>query len=377
MAQPEKGSIQQITKLIELNDELENYFTNTIIPQLFVDADLILRKFTPPAMKQFSFSPSDVGKHMAEMVDHIRYSTILENIKEVIKAGEIFEKEIQTDDKRWFQMNIIPYIIKKENRTNGVIITFIDISGRMKNLRELEKLNASHETFIYSVSHDLKAPLANIEGLVTLLVKTAEDLTEKHGVYDDEHKEIAAMLGDSVKSMRKIIDELSDIAKIEGNYKDVQEVVVFENIFKEVEMTVKDKINQSKAVIDISIGVPEIKFSRKNLRSILYNLLINAINYKSPDRAPEIFIKTEHKKGYVLISVKDNGIGIAPEKKEAIFTPYTRYKKEVEGTGIGLYLVKKIIENAGGKIKVTSKPGKGSEFQVYLRTKTVKAKQTT
>lgn len=163
MASPTSNKKQRIKELIELNDELENYFRNTIIPQLFVDANLILRKFTPPAMKQFDFSPSDLGQPFEDLVDNIRYSVIVDDVKEVIETGQILEKEIQTTDFRWFQMNIIPYVVEKQNRTNGVIITFVDITDRIKTLKELEKLNASHETFIYSVSHDLKAPLANIE----------------------------------------------------------------------------------------------------------------------------------------------------------------------------------------------------------------------
>jgi|SRR5690606_20203877 len=95
---------QQIKDLIELNDELENYFRNTIIPQLFVDAKLILRKYTPPAMKQFEFSPDDIGRPFSELVDNIRYSVIVDDVKEVIESGEILEKEIQTPDLRWFQM---------------------------------------------------------------------------------------------------------------------------------------------------------------------------------------------------------------------------------------------------------------------------------
>src|SRR5436190_19753334 len=155
--------IAQIIELIELNDELENYFRNTIIPQLFVDANLILRKFSPPAMKQFRLTNGHIGRPIWELIDNIRYSTILENIKEVIDKGEIFEKEIQTTDLRWFRMNIIPYVVKKENKPNGVIITFVDITDHIKDIQELEKLNATHETFIYSVSYDLKAPLANVE----------------------------------------------------------------------------------------------------------------------------------------------------------------------------------------------------------------------
>jgi two-component system, OmpR family, phosphate regulon sensor histidine kinase PhoR len=366
MAKTEKQNKQKIKELIELNDELENYFGNTIIPQLFVDADLILRKFTPPAMKQFNFSPDHIGKPMEDLVDNIRYSTIMENIKEVIATKKILEKEIQTTDSRWFQMNIVPYIIKKDNQPNGVIITFVDITDRIKNLREIEKLNASHETFIYSVSHDLKAPLANIEGLIQDLLETSEDLIQNKQA-DTHQKAIADMLTKAIKSMRTIINELSEITKIEGNYKETVECVRFENVLEEVELTLKDKIYESKAKITLNIKEADIEFSRKNLRSILYNLLSNAIKYHSPNRIPEILIKTEKVRSSVHISVKDNGLGIPENKKDLIFTPYTRLEKEVEGTGIGLHLVKKIVENNGGKITVKSKMGQGSEFTVILK----------
>jgi two-component system phosphate regulon sensor histidine kinase PhoR len=360
---------KQLRKLIELNDELENYFKNTIIPQLFVDANLILRKFTPPAMKQFSLAPEHIGRPMEEMIDNIRYSTIIENIHEVIDTGQILEKEIQTTDRRWFQMNIIPYLVEKVSRTNGVIITFIDITDRIKVLRDLEKLNASHETFIYSVSHDLRAPLANIEGLVQYFNQTSAKLMETMGVDNKQQQMVASLLDESVKSMRNIINELSEIAKIEGNYKETVETVNFENVLNEVKMTIKDKIFKSNAHIWLSIEETEIEFSQKNLRSLLYNLLTNAIKYRAPDRAPEIHIKTSVENDFVMISVKDNGLGIAEEKLELLFTPYTRIEKDVEGTGIGLYLVKKIVENSGGKVVVNSQPGKGSEFIVYLKSK--------
>src|SRR5690606_20258874 len=114
----------KLEKLIELNDELENYFNNAIIPQLFVDANMILRKFTPAAMTHFKLSVSDVGRHIDEVSNNIRFPTIIDNINEVIVDNKDLEKEIQTTDKKWYQMNILPYIIRKQNRTNGVIITF-------------------------------------------------------------------------------------------------------------------------------------------------------------------------------------------------------------------------------------------------------------
>jgi two-component system, OmpR family, phosphate regulon sensor histidine kinase PhoR len=360
---------QQLRDLIELNDELENYFRNTIIPQLFVDANLILRKFTPPAMKQFSLSTEHIGRPLEEIVDHIRYSTIIDNIQHVIETEEIFEKEIQTTDMRWFQMNIIPYLVKKENRTNGVIITFVDITDRMKVLRDLEKLNASHETFIYSVSHDLKAPLANIEGLVGLLLKSSDELSARCEADNKEQQFIATLLDKAVHSMRSIINELADIAKIEGNFKEIIEKARFEDVLKQVELTIKDKLVESGASITYDLAATEINFSLKNLRSILYNLLSNAVKYRVPGKAPVIHVSTGHDRDFVYLAVKDNGLGIAKEKQDLIFTPYTRIQSDVEGSGIGLYLVKKIVENEGGRIKVASNIGEGTTFTVYLRQK--------
>ncbi len=95
----------QIETLIELNDDLENYFRNTIIPQLYIDADLMLQKFTPPAMKQFRLSKNDVGKSINDVKDNFRFPSLIDNIQQVIDINEILEKEIQTTDLRWYQMN--------------------------------------------------------------------------------------------------------------------------------------------------------------------------------------------------------------------------------------------------------------------------------
>src|SRR5690554_1062463 len=357
---------QQIKDLIELNTELENYFKNTIIPQLFVDANLILRKFTPPAMKQFNFSPEDLGQPFEDLVDNIRYSVIVDDVNEVIATGEILEKEIQTTDFRWFEMNIIPYLVEKNNTTNGVIITFVDITDRIKNLRELEKLNASHETFIYSVSHDLKAPLANIEGLVKYLLESSPDRSDKDGQYYEEQRSIAQLLEKSVKSMKDIIDELSEITKVENQYKEEAETVWLERIIDEVRLILNDKITNDRVKIELDIKEPEIQFPRKSIRSIIFNLLSNAIKYRSTDREPEIRIKSEEVDGHIHISVEDNGLGISKDKIDLLFVPYSRLEKKVEGTGIGLYLVKKLIENEGGKIEVESELGIGSIFKVKL-----------
>jgi len=356
-------SNQRIKDLVELNDELENYFKNTIIPQLFVDARLILRKFTPPAMKHFNFSPTDLGKPFQDLVDNINYTVVVDDVKEVIRTGQVMEKEIQTSDRKWFQMNILPYVVEKENKTNGVIITFVDITERITTLRELERLNASHETFIYSVSHDLKAPLANIEGLVKYLLETSAAA----GKNNQEQQKIAQLLQKSVHSMRNIIDDLSELTRLTNQDSLEGELVPLDAVIDEVKMILNDQIRNEQANINWELAEPKIRFSRKNLRSIIYNLISNAIKYRSPERSPQIHFKSWREDGHVHLSVKDNGKGIALDKMNMLFRPYTRLEKKVEGTGIGLYLVKKILENEGGEIFVKSEKGHGAEFIVRIK----------
>ncbi len=132
-------------------------------------------------------------------------------------------------------------------------------------------------------------------------------------------------------------------------------------------MILHEQIKNEQAKIQVDILEPEIHFSRKNLRSILYNLLSNAIKYRSLDRTPDIHLKSWREDGYIHLSVRDNGKGIPKDKVDKLFKPYSRLEKKVEGTGIGLYLVKKILENEGGDIIVNTDREQGAEFIARIK----------
>ena len=351
----------QIETLTELNDELENYFRNTIIPQLYIDGDLILRKFTPPAMKQFSLSVADLGKPIEGVKDNFRFPTFIENIQQVIETNEILEKEIQTTDLKWYQMNILPYVQRENHKINGVIITFVDISTRIRELNSMERLISDYETLLDTISHDVKTPLTTLV-LAIDLFKNVSPEDEK------EFQTLLQMLDNAIRKMHQIINELTDARKQEHKYKSEEELLNFGHILEDVRLTLSHNIKDSGAIIQSELNVQEITFSRRKLRSIIYNLVNNAVKFKSEERRPEIFIKTVSEDNFTIISVKDNGIGIDSNKQEAIFSKYFRLENNIEGSGVGLYLVKEIVTNAGGKILVESQPGKGSEFKVYLRT---------
>lgn len=349
----------KIKQLAELNDELNNYFKSTINAQLYVSRDLVLKKYTPSSVSQVNLKESDIGRVLSDISTNIRFSTLMGDIANVISSSNAIEKEVQTIDGRWYQMIALPYMKQLDNQIDGAIITFSDITELKKVQHKLSRINADHDTFIYAVSHDLKGPLANLSALISF-VEESVVLESK------EDREIMSLIHVSISNLNHIIAELSDLTKIENEI-DVKEKIDVNLLMKEVEFGLKDQIEKSKAIITIDLKVQEIPFSKKNLRGILTNLLSNAVKYKSPERVPEVTIKTETSDDFIMLTVQDNGLGIPIKKKNKIFGRFQRAHHHVEGSGIGLYLVKKLINNAGGDIEVDSELGKGSVFKVYFK----------
>ena len=109
-----------------------------------------------------------------------------------------------------------------------------------------------------------------------------------------------------------------------------------------------------------------LRFSPKNLRSILFNLLSNALKYRAPGRQPQIEVRTNCDEQWAELHVQDNGLGLAPEQQHKLFRLFTRLHDHVEGSGVGLYSIHKLIQNAGGTISVASELGVGSVFSIRL-----------
>lgn len=342
------------------NQELENYFANTIIPQLYVDGNMILKKFTPPAMQQFSLTEADINRNISEIKENFRYPTFLDNIQEVTQTGEILEKEVQTTHGKWYQMNILPYKVFEENRSDGVIITFVDITKRLTILKELEKLNSEHNTLLDALSHDIQQPLSAI----VLLSDALMEAYKKQNT--PQFTKWIETLKASSNSMRELVKDFIVENEQQPELSKGSERVNIEDIAHDVILALKTDIFDQGISISTDFETSEIIFSRNNLRSILYNLLRNSIKYKKPGSPLEITICTIKKKDHVLLQVKDNGIGIAKEHQEDIFKRATRVSHSIEGTGMGLFIIRRMIEDKGGSIEVESEIGKGSTFSVYF-----------
>ncbi|MES2730211.1 MAG: HAMP domain-containing sensor histidine kinase [Bacteroidota bacterium] len=247
---------------------------------------------------------------------------------------------------------------------NEAIVEGIDELNDTNN--ELKRINEDLDNFIYTASHDLKAPISNIEGLMSVLIKKLK----VKGWEDDSTKRIAELINTSIERFKETIVDLTEVAKIGKDTQDNEGMVSLTEVINDVLLDLRGKIIDYGVEVEHWIA-PEIDlfFNRKNLKSIMFNLIDNAIKYRSPNRQPIIAISLESTSGYQVLTIKDNGLGIDPNKKDKIFGLFKRLHMHVDGTGVGLYIVKKIIENAGGKIEVESKPGVGSSFAIYFKHK--------
>lgn len=233
-----------------------------------------------------------------------------------------------------------------------------------KKNEELQKINIDLDNFIYTASHDLKAPVNNIEGLINVLSDTL-----KNGNSTQENiNSIFQMMNQSIHQFSKTINDLTTITKIQKDIdEDIPEKINLHELIEDIKLLNGDLIaNTGARIIYDPENLSDISFSRKNLKSILYNLITNAIKYRSPDRVPEIYIFTETTDNYIILCVQDNGLGLEEKKLQKLFSMFKRFHDHVDGTGIGLYLVKRIITNAGGKVEVESQVNKGSTFKVYF-----------
>lgn len=230
--------------------------------------------------------------------------------------------------------------------------------------KELTKVNKDLDNFVYTASHDLKAPIHNMEGLMTALHETLEEKK----LHLEEVKPIIDMMHSAINRFKNTLTDLTEVAKVQYEETTGKDKVSFQEILEDVKVNIRDMIEEHDAEIIADFSeVPEIYFSRKNLRSIIYNLVSNSIKYSSPHRKPSIAISTSKEGSFTLLTVRDNGLGLRKQDEEKVFGMFKRLHSHVEGTGVGLAIVKRIVENCEGKIEFESELDKGSVFKVYLK----------
>jgi signal transduction histidine kinase len=233
-----------------------------------------------------------------------------------------------------------------------------------KSNTQLIRTNVDLDNFIYTASHDLKAPISNIEGLLLALER---ELPAASRVGDVPY--MLTLMQEATERFKRTITHLTDISRLQKEHDQAAELVRLDVVVEAVRLDLLPLIEQTQAQLEVQVPASVmLTFSEKNLRSVVYNLLSNALKYRYPDRVPQVRVSYLPQHEYQVLEVQDNGLGMdLSHSQEKLFAMFQRLHTHVEGTGIGLYMVKKIVENAGGRIEVASQLGQGSTFRVYFR----------
>lgn len=225
----------------------------------------------------------------------------------------------------------------------------------------LGKTNKELDDFTYIVSHDLKEPLRGVKAFAKLLM---EDYS---GRLDDEGKEHLKTISDSSSRMARLIEDLLSLSRI-GRIRNIEPGVDLNELLSDVKKNLVYALEEKKVNLTIRPDFPKAACDRIRISEVFSNLVSNAIKYTKKDITPVIEIGWSDKKDLYEFYVKDNGIGIEKQYYDKIFQIFQRLhaKGEYEGTGAGLTIVKKIVENHGGKIRVESEVDAGSTFYFTL-----------
>jgi len=232
-----------------------------------------------------------------------------------------------------------------------------ELNTKNEELKKYIDSNMQLENFAYITSHDLREPLRTISGFANLLEK------KYIGKLDETADEYLGYILTSTKNMNALIEDLLIFSRVHTGEHTVEKLDLDDLLF-EIIRSLNSSIEDTGALVTYE-NIPEtINANRTKMKQLFQNLIANAIKFRKPNVVPEVKITAKSKGKYWEFSVQDNGIGIKDEYFDKIFMIFKRLhtKEEYQGTGIGLSLCKKIVEQHGGKISLKSKKGEGTTF---------------
>jgi signal transduction histidine kinase len=261
--------------------------------------------------------------------------------------------------------NIIEYAAVSIRADDRLLVIGVDhdITARVRAAQEREVMiaalaakNTELERFTYTVSHDLKSPLITISGFVGFLEKDA--LAGNM----ERVKEDVVYINDAVAKMQRLLSELLELSRI-GRLMNPPEEAPLEGIVREAMESVRGRIEARGVKVEIAPDLPTVYGDRARLVEVIQNLVDNACKFMGDQPQPRVEIGVHQAGDEPVFYVRDNGIGIEPQYYGKVFDLFEKLDSQSEGTGIGLALVKRIVETHGGKIWVESEgAGRGSTF---------------
>jgi len=226
--------------------------------------------------------------------------------------------------------------------------------------QQLRALNASLDTFVHIVAHDLKGPATNLEGLLQAYHE------EPSAAARDQ---VAALVQQEVRRLSTTVQGLLQVLHAQYATAPASETVAWADVYVLVQAELDAVLRQQQGTVEADFtAAPTIRYPQAYLESLLKNLLHNALKYRALDRAPVVQVRTRRHGAMVVLSVADNGRGLdLARDRERLFQPFTRLTGEGEGAGLGLHMLQTLVQQRGGSLEVASTLGMGTTFTATLR----------
>jgi len=303
-----------------------------------------------------------IGVDSVEILPEESRESVREAILTCFATGQNQEMENALRFGHWSRSRFVP--IMSQGSISHIMIISTDITQRRIAERERDKMiadiiqrNKKFEQFAFIISHNLRAPVANILGIGDVL---------KFSLSEEERIKTQELLFKQIQHFDEIVKDLNYVLQIRNEIIENKEPVYLSELVSNITSGIQNVIRSQrvKIITDFS-AVDEILTLRSYLHSIFHNLISNAIKFGRPDTEMVIEIKSEISNERIKISFKDNGRGIDLKRHgESIFGLYKRFHLNIEGKGLGLFIVKTQVEVLGGNIQVKSQPDVGAEFIV-------------
>jgi two-component system CheB/CheR fusion protein len=355
---------ENIDELDQANSDLRNLFDSTEIATVFLDRHLIIRSFTTAIATIYNLIPSDHGRPLTDIVSHVQYRGLREDVAFVLSNLEPLERRVDRDDQSvHYIMRILPYR-EPDSTVSGVLVTFVDVTSIVRAEKALVEADVRKDVFLATLSHELRNPLAPI--------RMAAELLQSPELGEAQLGHARTVIARQVTHMSTLLDDLLDVSRItRGSFLIKKEYV-------DIQVLIDDAVDAAEPAVDVKqhtlrVERPstpiQLEVDPVRLTQVITNLLTNATKY-TPNGGL-IYIGARLDPNHLAIYVRDNGIGLEAGALSKVFEMFTRVEPEVGrsegGLGIGLALAKGIVELHGGRIEAHSAgPDQGSEFVICL-----------